>query len=631
MDLKWNPDRVSHPGSSEDQETDLNWQSNPNPSLLIKDDGELLMDEHLSPRKLKILAGVDDLQQVKALEMRVDTREISLGNFGVHLPNLRELKLNNSLLVSVRDLGTSLSRLRVLWMARCGLSDLDGISSFSSLKELYIAYNNISDLSQLTWLDHLEVLDLEGNNIEDINQVQYLQLCCKLSHLTVEGNLICLKPNAESAEDPDYNYRAEVKKLIPHLKYLDGIPASQTTLLPSKKVHEDSLIIKESIKEGGLAKDISLLDPYLGEVAKQSECSPKPPTTSRPGNAQSSANAGTSRDASLLGGGCPLPDPTVFPDKLFTKDDSSDLTHGLRQVICGNPAKALHVRRQKLGPPAVRPLKPSGLTTENLCGSGGGRDLHLKKVSSDLGAWMEQHKGCLQTGQQEQASQALKVNEGEDWSLTDSLGNELREACDEDLIERISFDSSSRSSSGSSQAQEDAGFSNTKRYLIPSPPKNPSPASAVDVAARPWKTRIHRGIKIPSQEEDRQCTQKCWSKAHQEYSAQPLDKEPTLLDLHSTMAASASQGHCQHVGCTSQPRPIPGLAAVGSPRIRPIMDESPSKEINHQHPAACSSTKALQRFRPMNSVWPLTARSILQSLPHKSSATKTSQNRSPQS
>nr|XP_054491708.1 leucine-rich repeat-containing protein 56 [Agelaius phoeniceus] len=631
MDLKWNPDRVSHPGSSEDQETDLNWQGNPNPSLLIEDDGELLMEEHLSPRKLKILAGVDDLQQVKALEMRVDTREISLGNFGVHLPNLRELKLNNSLLVSVRDLGTSLSRLRVLWMARCGLSDLDGISSFSSLKELYIAYNNISDLSQLTWLDHLEVLDLEGNNIEDINQVQYLRLCCKLSHLTVEGNLICLKPNAESTEEPDYNYRAEVKKLIPHLKYLDGIPASQTTLLPSKKVHEDSLIIKESIKEGGLAKDISWLGPYFGEVAKQSECSPKPPTTSRPGNAECSANAGTSSDASLLGGGCPLPDPTVFPDKLFTKDDSSDLTHGLRQVICGNPAKALHVRRQKLGPPAVSPLKPSGLTTENLCGSGGGRDLHQEKVSSDLGAWTEQHKGCLQTGQQEQASQALKVNKGEDWSLTDSLGNELSEACDEDLIERISLDSSSRSSSGSSQAQEGAVFSNTKRYLIPSPPKNPSPASAVDVAARPWKTRNNRGIKIPSQEEDRQCTQKCQSKAHQENSAQPLDKDPAFLGLHSTMAASGSQGHCQPVGWTSQPRPIPGPAAVGSPRIRPIMDESPSKEINHQHPAAYSSTKALQRFRPMNSVWPLTARSILQSLPHKSSATKTSQNRSPQS
>ncbi|XP_066043887.1 leucine-rich repeat-containing protein 56 isoform X1 [Chamaea fasciata] len=630
MDLKWNPDRVSHPGSSEDQETDLNWQGNPNPRSLIKDDGELLMDEHLSPRKLKNLAGVDDLKQVKALEMRVDTREISLGNFGVHLPNLRELKLNNSLLVSVRDLGTSLSHLRVLWMARCGLSDLDGISSCSSLKELYIAYNNISDLSQLTWLDHLEVLDLEGNNIEDLNQMQYLRLCCKLSHLTVEGNLICLKPNAESAEDPDYNYRAEVKKLIPHLKYLDRIPTSQTALLPSKKIHEDSLIVKESIKEGGLAKDISWLDQYLGEVAKQSGCSPKSPATSRPGNAQCSANVGTCTDASLLSGSCPLPDPTVFPDKLFTEDDSSDLTHGFRQVICGNPAKALHVRRQKLGPPAVSPLKPSGLTTENLCGSGGGRDLHQEKVSPDLGAWTELHKGCLQTGQQEQTSQALKVNEGKDWSLTDGSEDELGEACNEDLMERISLDPHSHSSSGLSQAQEGAVFSDTKRYLIPSPPKNPSPASAGNVAARPWKTRNNRGLKIPSQEEDRQCTQQCRSKAHQENSAQPLDKEPALLGLHSMLAASGSQGRHQPVGCTSHQRLIPGPAALGSSRIRPIMDESPSKEINHKHPAAYSSTKASQRFRPMNSAWPLTARSILQSQPEKFAATKTSQNRSPQ-
>ncbi|XP_063254338.1 leucine-rich repeat-containing protein 56 isoform X2 [Prinia subflava] len=614
---------IGRKGSYEDQKTDLNWQGNPNPSPLIKDDGELLMDEHLSPRKLKILAGVDDLQQVKALEMRVDTREISLGNFGVHLPNLRELKLNNSLLASVRDLGTSLSHLRVLWMARCGLSDLDGISSCSSLKELYIAYNNISDLSQLTWLDHLEVLDLEGNNIEDINQMQYLRLCCKLSHVTVEGNFICLKPNAESTEDPDYNYRAEVKKLIPHLKYLDRIPTSQTALLPSKKMHEDSLIIKESIKEGGLAKDISWLDAHLGEVAKQSGCSPKPPTTSRAGNAQCSADVGTCSDASLLSGSSSLPEPAVFPDKLFTEDDSSDLTHGIRQIICGNPAKGLHARRQKLGPPA--------LTTENLCSSGGGSDLQQEKVSPDLGAWMEQHKGCLQTDQQEQTSQAQKVNEGKDWSLTDSSEDKLREACDEDLMERISLDPSSHSFSGSPQAQEGAVFSNTKRCLIPSPPKNPSPASAVNVAAKPWKTRNHRGLKIPSQEEDRQCTQQRQSKSHQENSAQPVGKEPALLSLHSTLAALGPQGQHQPVGYTHQQRPIPWPAAAGSPRIRPIVDESFSKEINHKHPAACSSTKASQRFRPMNSAWPLTARSILQSLPNKFTATKTSQNRSPQS
>ena len=33
-----------------------------------------------------------------------------------------------------RDLGTSLTNLRTLWLSRAGLSDLDGISSVSSLK-----------------------------------------------------------------------------------------------------------------------------------------------------------------------------------------------------------------------------------------------------------------------------------------------------------------------------------------------------------------------------------------------------------------------------------------------------------------------------------------------------------------
>ncbi|POI35146.1 hypothetical protein CIB84_001102 [Bambusicola thoracicus] len=142
-----------------------------------------------------------------------------------------------SVISFIRDLGTTLSHLQVLWMACCGLLDLDGISACSSLK----------------------VLDLEGNDIEDINQMQYLGLCCKLSSLTVEGNLICLKPSAESAEELDYNYRAEVKKLIPHLEYLDGIPASQTAVPPSCKMNEDWLIIKESIKEGGLPRDVSWL------------------------------------------------------------------------------------------------------------------------------------------------------------------------------------------------------------------------------------------------------------------------------------------------------------------------------------------------------------------------------------
>lgn len=84
----------------------------------------------------------------------------------------------------------------------------------------------------------------------------------------------------------------------------------------------------EALHNCAYTNEISLLDSYLGEVAKKSGCSPKPPTTSRSGNAECSANVGTCSDASLLSGSCSLPDPTVFPDKLFTEDDSSDLTHG---------------------------------------------------------------------------------------------------------------------------------------------------------------------------------------------------------------------------------------------------------------------------------------------------------------
>ncbi|KAM9013767.1 leucine-rich repeat-containing protein 56 isoform 1-T1 [Ara ararauna] len=627
MDLKWNPGRVSHLDSAADLVPDLSWRGNLNPSPLIKDDGELLVDEYLSPRKLKILTGVDDLQQVNALEMRVDTRENSLGSFGAYLPNLRELKLNNSLLMSVRDLGTTLSHLYVLWMAHCGLSDLDGISSCSSLRELYIAYNNISDLSQLPWLDHLEVLDLEGNNIEDINQMQYLGLCCKLSRLAVEGNPICLKPNAESAEEPDYNYRAEVKKLIPHLEYLDEIPASQTALLPSNKMHEDWLIIKESIKEGGLAGDISWLDPCLGAVARQSRWNPRPPTTSRPGTAQSSAHAGRSSSTCFLYGVYPLPDPTVS-DELFTEDDSSDLIHGLSQVTCGSHTEALCARRQKLGPSAVSPLKLCDLRTENLYSSAGGGSLHQEDVFCELSAKREQQKRCLHRGQQEKVTQTLRITlsdeeEGEDSSLTDSCEGALSETRDKDLIERISLDSSchsclSQSSSGSSQAQEGAVFSNPNRCLIPSPPKTPSPASVTGVAAKPWKKRNHRirCLKTPSQE-DRQCIQQCQPRVHQEISTQPLGKKFTLLSQHSVPAASGSPGQHQPVGSTGRQRPVSVPTAVGSTSIRPIVNESPPGEINHHWPAVCSSTKASQRSGLMNTAWPLTARAMLQPLPHR--------------
>ena len=85
-----------------------------------------------------MLAGVEDLTKVVYLELSVNTTITSLGNFGSHLVQLTQLRFSHSLIYSIRDLGTSLNNLRVLWMANCGLRDLDGLASLPSLQVHYL-------------------------------------------------------------------------------------------------------------------------------------------------------------------------------------------------------------------------------------------------------------------------------------------------------------------------------------------------------------------------------------------------------------------------------------------------------------------------------------------------------------
>ena len=147
---------------------------------------------------------------------------------GVYLPNLVQLRLNASVVPCVRDLGTSLSKVKVLWMPRCKLKDLDGLPALSNLRELYLAFNEVTDVSLITMLSYLEVLDLErwvnvvhtnthththththttnksghenlqsytflsiSNNLSELDQLGYLSLCSSLISLNLEGNPLC--------------------------------------------------------------------------------------------------------------------------------------------------------------------------------------------------------------------------------------------------------------------------------------------------------------------------------------------------------------------------------------------------------------------------------------------------------
>ncbi|MXQ90441.1 hypothetical protein E5288_WYG016337 [Bos mutus] len=377
----------SRPSTASIQVRELSSQGLHNPQPQSKAPGrsghghsEQLAEECLSPARLQALAQVDDLRLVSMLEMCVNTRESSLGSLGLHLPNLSQLKLNGSCLGSLRDLGTSLSHLQVLWLARCGLADLDGISSFPALKELYLSYNNIWDLSPLCLLEQLEVLDLEGNCVEDLGQLRYLQLCPKLATLTLEGNPLCLRPGSGPTHQvpQGYNYRAEVRKLIPQLQVLDELPAAHTGLPASQKLDQDWLLVKEAIKEGCTLDSLlprpgtrsHVQAPRAGATPPRLRISPESPR--RGCTPVPPAGCLLRGPLSLLVPGMPLPEG-LLPKGPAPEDGTSNLTHGAGRVLCGNPTKGLRERRhgcqagvhpEKLPSPRLEELAPRASASE---------------------------------------------------------------------------------------------------------------------------------------------------------------------------------------------------------------------------------------------------------------------------
>ncbi|XP_046862105.1 leucine-rich repeat-containing protein 56-like isoform X2 [Xenia sp. Carnegie-2017] len=349
---------------------------NPDP-VVTNVDTEQLIEDYLSPQKLKSLTGIQDLDEVVFLEMKVNTVQNSLGNFGSMVQNLKQLKLSNSVISSIRDLGTSLVNLQSLWMAKCGLSDLDGISSLCSIKELYLAYNDICEVSPLTMLDTLEVLDLEGNLLDDIAQVEFLVLCPELKRLTLEGNPVCMKPQVDCTPQVqlDYNYRVEIHKVLPKLTYLDDepflfdlvdgqkilktTPAPQHDVSFNEKLQSDWELVTERIKtfndeeivtgegDSNHARPSTARGNRPMTASRQRMSSGRPRTgRQRPGT--SHHRLGVSSDHRSESNSLVLLSTAIGERESSDEDDSSDLTHGSSAVICGNPSRALKSRRKNM-------------------------------------------------------------------------------------------------------------------------------------------------------------------------------------------------------------------------------------------------------------------------------------------
>ena len=65
----------------------------------------------------------------------------------------------------------------MLWMPRCCMSEMDGISALNALQELYVSYNELHELNPLCMLERLRVLDLEGKTLSLPNLLALRSLC----------------------------------------------------------------------------------------------------------------------------------------------------------------------------------------------------------------------------------------------------------------------------------------------------------------------------------------------------------------------------------------------------------------------------------------------------------------------
>lgn len=184
--------------------------------------------------------GKRDFSQIKTLEAFADTSEMSLTYVGDFFPKLEKLRLNNSIIPSMRDISSSLINLKFLSLAHCKLTNLDGIATISpKLEEIYLAFNKITDIYELMSLHRLKVLDLEHNRLPDIDSVSLLNSCQKLKALTLIGN-----PCANSK-----TYRKDVMEKMPQIIYLDEKRLRPKT--PKTKPNNSALFTpkKETDKE----------------------------------------------------------------------------------------------------------------------------------------------------------------------------------------------------------------------------------------------------------------------------------------------------------------------------------------------------------------------------------------------
>jgi hypothetical protein len=168
--------------------------------------GDINVIDYVLAKYLKM--NITDLQNLQKLTIRINGSYGLLNQFGQRLVNLKFLKLNDSFIQSIDDLGTNFRNLKILQINNCKLKDLTGIICFEQLEILEAKNNEISDLIELEMSTSIKKLNLENNLIENEENIYFLSSLDNLEYVNLLGN-------------PIKNYEKKLKEILPNLKEVD--------------------------------------------------------------------------------------------------------------------------------------------------------------------------------------------------------------------------------------------------------------------------------------------------------------------------------------------------------------------------------------------------------------------------
>ncbi len=168
--------------------------------------GNINVIDYVLAKYLKM--NITDLQKLQKLTIRINGSYGLLNQFGQRLTNLKFLKLNDSFIQSIDDLGSNFKNLKILQINNCKLKDLTGIICFEQLEILEAKNNEISDLIELEMSSSIKKLNLENNLIANEENIYFLSSLEDLEYINLLGN-------------PIKNYEKKLKELLPNLKEIN--------------------------------------------------------------------------------------------------------------------------------------------------------------------------------------------------------------------------------------------------------------------------------------------------------------------------------------------------------------------------------------------------------------------------